>query len=235
MFLNNGMKISGILSEVENSKDIVIFFHGFTGDKNEANNLFVEAENYFNKEGFSTFRFDFRFSKTNFNKSESDGTIEEMLPSTWISDGLFVTRKIKQLFPEKKIHLVGLSMGGLVGIHAAVNEKVNSLVLWSAVIDSESLLDKSTEWIKSIMPKNYEVFILDFIRNNPIKLYNKLTTIPILVIAGEKDFVVPITQAEKFHKLLGNSKLVVISDADHVFSSKKNELFRETLNWLKGL
>ena len=235
LFFNEGMKISGILSEVEGSKEIVIFFHGFTGDKNEANNLFVEAENYFNRESISTFRFDFRFSKTNYNKSESEGTIEEMLPSAWISDGLFITREIKQLFSKKKIHLVGLSMGGLVGIHVAVNERVDSLVLWSAVIDSESLLSGSTEWIKNIMPKNYEAFIADFVRNNPIKLYNKLTNTPILIVAGEKDVAVPATQAEKFHKLLGKSKLVVIPEADHVFSTRKNELFEVTLNWIKGL
>ncbi|MGB9758670.1 MAG: alpha/beta hydrolase family protein [Thermoproteota archaeon] len=235
LFFNEGMKISGILSEVEGSEDIVIFFHGFTGDKNEANNLFVEAENYFNREGISTFRFDFRFSKTNSNKSESEGTIDEMLPSAWISDGLFVTRKIKQLFSKKKIHLVGLSMGGLVGIHVAVNEKVNSLILWSAVVDSESLLDGSKEWIKSIMPKNYEAFVADFARNNPVKLYNKLTNTPIFIVAGEKDITVPVSQAEMFHKLLENSKLVVIPEADHVFSTKKNELFEATLGWIKSL
>lgn len=234
-FVNEGMKISGILSEVENSKDAVIFFHGFTGDKNEANDLFVEAENCFNKQGISTFRFDFRFSKTNSNKSESDGTISEMLPSAWISDGLFVTRKIKQILPQKKIHLLGLSMGGLVGIHVATNEKVSSLILWSAVIDSESLLSNSTEWIKNIMPKNYEAFIADFVRNNPIKLYTKLSNIPVLIVAGEKDVAVPASQAEKFHKLLKNSKLIVIPEADHVFSTKKNELFEVTLNWIKSI
>ncbi|MEM3257517.1 MAG: alpha/beta fold hydrolase [Thermoproteota archaeon] len=235
LFFNEGMKLYGILSEVEGSKGVVVFFHGFTGDKNEANNLFVEAESRFNKEGLSTFRFDFRFSKTNSNNSESDGTISEMLPSAWISDGFFVTRKIKQLFPQKKIHLVGLSMGGLVSIHVAANEKVNSLILWSAVIDSESLFnDSSTNWIKTLMPKNYEKFIADFIENNPIKLYTKLNNVPVLIVAGEKDTAIPISQAETLFRLLKNSKLVVIPEADHVFSTKKNELFEVTLNWIRS-
>jgi len=94
---NKGMKIACVFSEVENSKDIIVFFHGFTGDKDEANKLFVKAEEYFNKHCFSTFRFDFRFSKTDSNSSESDGRITDMLPSEWISDGLLVTRKIKEM------------------------------------------------------------------------------------------------------------------------------------------
>lgn len=235
--INESMKIYGILSEVENSMDIVVLFHGFTGDKNEANDLFIDAENFFNKAGISTFRFDFRFSKTNSNKSESDGEISDMLPSAWISDGLLVTEEIKSLFPLKKIHLIGLSMGGLVGMHVASREKVSSLVLWSAVIDSKLLLNSvssSDNWIKSIMPQNYEAFLEDFVRNNPINLYGKLKYLPVLIVAGEKDSVVPVTQAEMLHKLLENSKLIVVSEADHVFSTKKENLLKVTLDWIKS-
>ena len=80
-FFSGNLKLVGLLDkpdsqrESHNLEKIIILCHGLAYDKNEYNNFFVRAAEFFCKNNFAVFRFDFR------GHGESEGKQEEMTPT----------------------------------------------------------------------------------------------------------------------------------------------------------
>jgi len=112
-----------------NSKKIIIFAHGFTGDKSE-HGLFDEAIENFLKYNFDILLFDFSGS------GESDD--DELTIEKEIEDLLCVIKFIEKNKYEK-INLLGYSLGGLISLRVIkiLKDKINSLVLWAPVTDKK--------------------------------------------------------------------------------------------------
>ncbi len=69
-------------------------------------------------------------------------------------------------------------------------------------------------------------------------VYNRLNTIriPVLIINGEKDFAVPLSQGKKLQNAIQGSKLVTIPYAGHISSFEEPEAVNEVVcNFLKSL
>lgn len=55
------------------------------------------------------------------------------------------------------------------------------------------------------------------------------TTLPVLIITSDKDFVIPPQQSANMHALAKNSKLVVLSDAGHLSNLEQPEQWNKAV------
>lgn len=262
-FQNEGMNLvcSLVLPEKKGRCPIVITLNGFTGNRNDG--IMPGTEEPFYKrlsiflagQGIASLRIDFRGS------GESDGAYSMTSFSTQISDTIaainFIKKELKHVVDVNSVGVLGFSQGGLVGsIVAARDKRVDSLVIWSPVVNPpicyEGLLTK--EGIKqglalqergSITLGVYvddqyafdinlgKEFFLDLYRLDPlaeIKDYKN----PLLVINGIHDVVV--WPQPKISELLlnyhdGFEKMITMN-ADHSFNSyAEHETADEVFLW----
>ena len=60
--------------------------------------------------------------------------------------------------------------------------------------------------------------------------------VPVLIVHGARDAIVPVKQSEKLQKLLpGRKKLILVEDAGHAlhFEPKKDEVYQVIARWIK--
>ncbi|MBC7450925.1 MAG: prolyl oligopeptidase family serine peptidase, partial [Cytophagales bacterium] len=134
------------------------------------------------------------------------------------------------------ISLIGHSRGGsLVLLKGAQDARVTKIITWSAVADllagytPEEIAAWKETGVKTIsntrtkqqMPIYYSYY--EDLMNHPIRL-NVLQAAsrldkPLLVIHGDKDETIPISDAYSIHQHAADSKLIRIEGANHTFGS----------------
>lgn len=226
---SKGDKLYGILSLVDKERSIVILCHGRTSSKNSPSILALEKKLNANK--ISTFRFDF------YGHGESDGKFEDATVSEAADD---ISNAIKLLKKQghKKIGLVGSSFGGAASILAASkSDDLSFLVLRAPVSDYyEKILSEKKrypleEWKKKrfIYHRNMKgkkfllnySFFEDIVSRKSYEIVKKIK-IPVLIVHGDKDEQVPLSQSKKSAKLIKKCKLKIIKGADHIFSKPEH-------------
>ena len=91
------------LYHYNNSSKIVIFLHGFTGNKNESNFSFSRQAKLFDKNNIDSIRLDY------FGSGDSDGQFEEMDFDDLIVQGNLIINFVKSL-GSQQIHFVYLKV-----------------------------------------------------------------------------------------------------------------------------
>ena len=170
---------------------------------------------------------------------KSYGKFENGTITSWTQDAKkIIDKKIK----NKKVILVGSSMGGWIGLNLFRYMK-KRIVGFVGIAPAPEFLErlmwnKFTKKIKRELIKNktyifshggfeYNIsynLIKDGKKN---KIFNKIFSfkIPLTIIHGKKDDVVPISISRMIMKIFKNAekKLIVINNGDHSLS-KKNDL-----------
>lgn len=247
-FQNQNQKIRGMIHFPGNGNDKypgVILLHGFTGNRYEPFFMFVRFSRYLAERGIASLRFDFRGS------GESDGTFEEMTVSGEISDAekaIEFFTGLKEI-DEKRVALVGLSMGGLVSACTAGRnpEKLKAVALWSAVGDMHELVSKTMKEkfgiddISKIQKKvpHFGVYLgPDFFKDlKNVNGFNQIQKFKgnVLICHCKGDPVVPYEHALRYKEVLGDrASLVPFEGEEHTFSQVEmlNELFEVTGKFL---
>jgi esterase/lipase len=226
-FKSDEFILSGVLATPDAATDkIAILCHGFTSNKKTSK--YIELTDRLIKNGIATFRFDF------FGHGESEGDFAEITVSKAVQNILDAISFVKTE-RYSKIGLLGSSFGG--GASTVATSKIiglKALVLISPACDYlevESIRktkEEIQEWQKNgytahinstgkSFKLNY-LFLEDAIKNCPFN-FAKEIKIPTLIIHGDNDNIVPIGQSQHLNKLIKNSKLQVISSADHLYSN----------------
>ncbi|OGK34232.1 hypothetical protein A3I50_04630 [Candidatus Roizmanbacteria bacterium RIFCSPLOWO2_02_FULL_37_9] len=227
---SKGDRLCGILLNPtgDKSKLIVILAHGFSSNKNTKN--FVKLKDILVGKGISSFRFDF------YGHDESDGLFENITITEAVDDILQAIDFLKEK-GFNKIALFGSSFGGISSILAA--SKTNDLqflALKSPVSDYKEVQyrlhskEEIEDWKKNglriyeddgrKMRLNYS-FFKDFKYNNAYKAALKIK-IPTLIVHGDADEEVPVSQSIKTSKIIQNCKLVLVKDSDHVYTKEEH-------------
>lgn len=240
----------------------VVILHGFTGQRQElgvsgtTETLFSRTARLLAEQGYASLRIDFRGS----GESIGTFTFADTTFSSQISDARaaidFLSRQPQ--VDHKRIAILGLSQGGLVGATvAAADSQVKSLILWSPVaVPSQTFGDllgreaitkglaSKGKAISVTVPWGLSVelktkFFEDLFRINPIAEITRYNR-PLLVVVGLKDQVVtPQPQAGQLYLEYhpGREKLVIL-DADHIFDAQSgpkhlDEGIAWSINWLE--
>lgn len=222
-----GNQTAGLLATPPGGTDrLALFCHGFLSNKNSATNKALTG--ILVPQGIATLRFDF------FGHGQSDGAFERITVGTAVQQTL-AALAWAQHRGYRKIALVGSSFGGLVAILvAAQHAELACLALKCPVSDLHQML---REEFGAIGMRQWEA--TNTIPNLaggpgrirlPFSFYEDCAhhiayqragavTVPTLIVHGDADEYVPVSQSLRLQKCLGgDTSCVVLPGADHHFS-----------------
>lgn len=227
----DGKIMEGILrGSIQNP--LILIVHGLCGNMNEA--MHYNAVRYFEKQGFSSFRFNL-YSWKKENRKLHECTLK--------THGTDIDTVLEFLKSEgaKRIFAVGHSYGFPSILHAK-SDDIETLVSWDGSVlprDSFSKLDKVS---KPITGRLLDEGYLTIMGEGMVKEENEIDSSalandfkkPIKLITIPKDG--NLTGAEKIFKAIDQQKeFSIIEGASHNFTEegKQEELYKETIEWFK--
>ena len=212
------------------------------------NSLKYLAEGLYHK-NIATFRYD-----KGFFKQVLDGTFDERKVdfNDFIKDAINVVNYFKEDQRFSELIIIGHSQGSLVGMIAAQEKSVSKFISLAGagqeidvvVIDqlkklSPALVENARKSFDDIrvngLAQNYSPFLATIFRPslqpfmiswmdyNPQLEIEKLT-IPVLIINGNNDFQVQVSEAEKLKNAKPDAVLVIIPNMNHLFKEIKGGL-----------
>jgi pimeloyl-ACP methyl ester carboxylesterase len=138
---------------------------------------------------------------------------------------------------NKEIYLIGHSRGGGIALIRAANDiRVTKCATWAGVSDFKKFvnLQNQNEWQQDgkrivinartdqEMPMYYQ-FVESFLEHHELlnieEALEKITC-PLLVVHGEEDTTIPLSDAHTIFNEVGHSIMVEIENADHTFNTK---------------
>lgn len=204
--------------------------------------------NYFDKAGFCFIKFNFSYNGGTMNQpidfpdlkafGENNYT-KELNDLNSVIDWCEIKFNTNPSVDYKNIILIGHSRGGGISLIKAEEEpKVKGLISLASVSDYKLRFPKGKAFLhwkesgvyyvengrtKQQMPHFFQYF-KDFMENEnrlTIKRAAKKLTIPHLIIHGENDTSVKLSESLNLHKWNPKSQLEIIEKADHVFNTKQ--------------
>ena len=228
-----------------NNQPIVVFCHGYKGFKDWG--VWDIMAKQIAKAGFCFVKFNFSHnggtvkSPIDFPDLEAFGNNNYTRELDDLGDIIdWIVKKFKgnTAVDISKINLIGHSRGGGIAIlKTSEDSRIKKLITLASVCDFEKRTVTTgdlKQWkkngvkyvingrTKQKMPHFYQ-FYEDFIRNRErlnIKFAVKKINIPHLVIHGDTDTSVSISEAKQICKWNPKSQLQIIENADHVFNVK---------------
>lgn len=244
----------------------VIICHGFKGFRRWG--FFPYAAETLAQSGFAAVTFDFsmngvgadgetfteldRFARNTYHREQEDlaALVQALRQQTLPTDS----------FDPDRLALLGHSRGGANSLLFALeHSEVTGVVLWNSIAKPDLLSDELKARIRQEgsgtvrnartgqeMPISREV--LDDLEANRER-YDLLTrlkqsTLPLLIIQGDKDPAVPVETAHRLAKAAQNHELHILPGADHTFgavhpfrgsTSHLDRALEQTLSFLKKL
>lgn len=245
---NEGIQLPGTLSFTKEKSPLVIWIHGSGGvDRNGNTPQYIKQfRDAVNKEHIAFFSYDKRTANINNTAILKDG----VLFNDFVRDAKKVVNHFKNDKRFTEIILVGHSQGSLVAMLALNNvSKYISIAGAGETIDktlikqvskqnqyfgglTEKYLKelKETGQVKNIDPNlmslfapQNQPFLSSWIALNPLEEIKKVK-ISTLIINGNKDIQVQVTDAENLKKAKSDASLVIINNMNHVLKDiQKNE------------
>ncbi|WP_028593189.1 alpha/beta hydrolase family protein [Paenibacillus assamensis] len=228
----------------DHSLPAIIFGHGFTGHKAEANFMFKRLSDALAKCGYATIRFDFAGS------GESDGEFVDMTVSTEVEDMLAVWDAVQVMegINPKRVSLLGFSLGGVVSLLAAeqLGDELDRLMLLCPAVGFQDILARDLQgeklhhllqhgWVELYGQQICQGFFDD---GAALRIHDASAQIhtPALIVHGTNDSVVPPYVSHRLHNQLIGSRLVWLDGADHVFSHSEHaaQLLDELIHFLQS-
>lgn len=222
--------IYGILRGALNNP-LIIFVHGFTGHKNE--HQFFNGARFFEKKGFSSFRFDL------YNWHKDARKLEDCTLSLHGKDLDMVVTYFRKK-DVKKIFAAGHSYGG-VTILLSRKRDFDAVVLWDGTGDGDTPIN--ARYLKELNRYYFDEWSYGFTVGRAMYKENKKLKpsklikdvyVPIkIIVAGAGGL---IDDGKRLFRNANEPKdLAMIKGATHVFDEDgaEEELFKETYNWVR--
>ncbi|MDR2902037.1 MAG: alpha/beta fold hydrolase [Lactobacillales bacterium] len=191
--------------------------------------------------GYAVLRFSHR------GCGESAGDVRYATTTAGLEDLEALLHYVRNLnwVDQSKIGFYGNSYGGgLVNLYVARHPGFQFMILTSPCIDTKNRYDtdptvdlnqwQKTQWLTSGWPdRHYSVYTdacLYFPYNEAAK-----TSLPTLIIHGEKDEIIPVTQSEKLHTILNESKFIKLPQTKHQYNDQDFQIIiHEIQTWMKS-
>ena len=235
-----GRVLRGYLTLPDNfNGDLVLMYHGFTGNKTEHAGHFRNLARLLMEEGIGSLRMDFS------GNGESDGEFKDFTFDTLMTEANLLLDYAKKIEGVKKIILLGYSMGGAVAAMIAAKryQEIDKMVLWSP---AGSILEKIKKAFENgVKLENGNTMMGTFeLSKEMVESVDKYDTYqgvenfkkPVLIIHGKKDLAVNYLISAIYSVRFFNSHLFYINEAGHGYDGllEKKELYQRTLDFLKA-
>lgn len=224
----------GILNTpAKQTEKLIILVHGLTGNPHEHQHF--NAVKFFNQKGFATLRIDL-YSGQKGSRKLSDSSIKTHTIDLNVTVSYFKKK-------YKAIYLVGHSLGGPTIINADLSV-IKKIVLWDPSIN---LKNETDDIIYNKKIDQYFVrwgvdvalskeMVEEFNANNDYANVLPRITEPLKIICASDSKTIIVDWKKAIKRAAGKKQVVVVKNADHGFNREGNEeeLFKETLSWLKN-
>lgn len=254
--LSNGViELPGTLSYVSENKPLIIWIHGSGNVDRNGNQGKLIQTNYIqqfreavNSKEIAFFSYDKRTSN-----EKNFPHLKNISFKTLVDDVNIVLTHFKESNRFSKIILVGHSQGSLIG--ALLANKVDQYISLAGPADSidQTIITqiqknapmlsnttikhfkelKETGTIKEVNPmlnsifaKQNLPFISSWMKYNPTEEFKKIK-VPVLLINGDKDLQVSITDAEKLHSKTANGEIKIIQNMNHILKDIQKDEFNK--------
>jgi pimeloyl-ACP methyl ester carboxylesterase len=231
-------------SKYNNSVPIVVFVHGFMGFKDWG--AWPLAAEIFAIKGLPFFKFNFSHNGTSPENLSEFVDLEAFGNNNFKHEfddlGIvfdFITNKSNSFYFDwnGQFHLIGHSRGGAISLlRSAQDDRISKCSTWSAVSDLERYLElkEFKEWqetgvhtivnqrTKQEMPIYFQ-FVQAYAQHaTQLSLSKQFENIscPLLIVHGENDKSVPISDAHTIYQNIPHSILLEIENSDHTFNCK---------------
>lgn len=246
---SRGKRLSAMIHRSDTvpvGRPVMVFGHGFTGDKVGANQLMLNLANGLEADGLTVVRFDFAGSGDSEGEFAVDTTIKG-----WQQDLASVINWVKSqpMFTDSPLYLLGHSLGGLIVLtntDGSVAGRVALAPVMHPVANFRDIILGPELWEQSVQGKviaNFynKGFTLgpEFVRDLLAEKYEPLATAasyqaPLLIIHGTDDVAVPISGSEELYERYAGPKVFETFAADHVFVGQHGKLATVIAKWVKG-
>ncbi|HOE07043.1 MAG TPA: alpha/beta hydrolase [Bacilli bacterium] len=218
--------------------DLVLMYHGFTGNKTEHAGHFRNLSRLLAAEKIASLRMDFS------GNGESDGEFSDFTFDTLIAEAHLMLDYAKTISDVKRVMLLGFSMGGAVAAMVAAKryQEIDKMVLWSPAGNILEKIKKAFEsGIKlengNVMMGTFELSKAMVESVNRYDVYQGIENFkkPVLIIHGRKDLAVNYLISAIYSVRFFNSHLFYLNEAGHGYDSlaDREELYQRTLEFLK--
>ena len=227
LFSIDGFRLTGTLHmPLRKKPPVVIGSHGLLADSNSPKQIALAKR--CTASGIAYFRFDHR------GCGQSEGIFHEVTSlEARCSDLLAAIETIKaRNDTSDQIGLFGSSMGGATCIAAAGKFEVAATVIFAAPVRSRKIISPSVESSSDLStpsPADTKSF---FDLSDRISIVHN-----ILIIHGDQDHVVPVSNALELYKKAGKpKKLIVQKGGDHRMSrpSDQKRFIHDAVRWFRA-
>lgn len=198
----------------------VLLIHGFTGGSFELRPL----------QNFLSSRTDWKLVIPQLPGHGTSLSLRQTSAESWLMEAELALRKLRK--EVDRVYVIGFSMGGLIALYLAMRYPIDKLVLLSAAakyISPRILLEDATIMLKgSILKKyppntfyhlyNYKLThtpiraAIEFLRVvHLVKPFYEKIQVPVCLVQGKKDGIVPYSAAEELYERLGSQTKLLIS------------------------
>jgi len=232
-------KLSYVLNNGRIDAPIILFIHGFAGNKDE-NGLFTDAEKYFVDKGFNTLRFDME------GVGSSEGEYVETTLNNQKKDLETVIDFLRKQYQKNPLSIIGFSLGATVAMMIQ-RDDIKSYIFWSpAIYTSEDMFTRydtpdirqklSSQGFIEKGDMHIGVQIIDDLKMfDPEQYFSRINT-PIMIIHGTNDPRINYKSSVKAVKKFSRAEIKIITDANHSFKNNdahREMLFKESYKFLK--
>lgn len=175
---------------------------------------------------------------------------------SWMMEAELAMRRLQK--QATRIIVVGFSMGGLIALYLTLRYPVDRLVLLSTAakyISPRVLLDDVRIILTESITKNYTPNTFHHLTNyklthtplqatfqflrivRMVKPYYGKIKVPVCIVQGKRDAIVPFSTAQHLHDVLGSAEKKMIESTmgqHHIcYSNDSEEWFKEVLGFMK--
>lgn len=218
---------------------IVVFYHGFTGNKTEHGGHFRDFSRLLEKGGSGSLRMDFS------GNGESDGSFNDFTMDTMVKEAELLIDYALKVEGLKSLVLLGFSMGGALAAYIAGKREadIDKLILWSPAKDILNMIKTRYEHTDKLPNGdadfgNYPLSLKMYKSTDNYDFLEGVNNFKknVLIIHGRKDLAVNVEAAFVYEKLYKNVKVHIIESAGHGYDKRieKEELLNESYKFVRG-
>jgi len=190
---DDGNSLNGLHFKVKNPKGVILFLHGNSGHMGRSGNYFKRIKGH----NFNVVMYDYR----GYGKSTGKPTKEN-----FYSDALQVFDWVHEKYPQLPIVIHGLSLGSHVATYVAANRNVRLLIMETPFLSLERIAKLRYPILPATFLLKYKFNSADFLPEISCQIY---------VFHGDKDTIVPLTEAQLIPLYNGHVKMNVIKGGNH--------------------